>query len=161
MTLRIADAKEGIMQTCGPDSPYLSTGKAPVTPCANPSPERHAAAGLQKSACNAGSELAQYLQEDLAQTLCAVKFELEGLSHTALQGAELATSIAALHGTIRQLLSLAAEIRRTPAADSATAYAQTAGGNRLNLARVRTRAFGKAHQPSAKLAVDFSALLGA
>ena len=47
------------------------------------------------------------LHEDLAQTLCAIKFYLEGLSQNELPGAHIASSIAALQSAIRQLSSLA------------------------------------------------------
>jgi hypothetical protein len=44
-------------------------------------------------------------------------------------------------------------------AGRAGAYAGLGGGKRPNLARVRSGVFGKAHQPTGKLAVDFGALL--
>jgi hypothetical protein len=60
-------------------------------------------------------DLAEYLHEDLGQTLCAVKFQLEYLAQNELPGVALGSSIAALQDAIRQVSSLAEEIRPAPA----------------------------------------------
>jgi signal transduction histidine kinase len=72
-----------------------------------------------------GADLAEYLHEDLAQTLCAVKFHLELFSQSESHGGELASSIGALQGAIRQLSALAVENRPAPAGTYARGMARS------------------------------------
>ena len=133
------------MQTCDLDSPCLSAQQEPGAARANAS----------------ASTLREYLHEDIAQTLCAVKVRLEGLAQRESRDANLKTSIAALQEAIRQLSVLAADVPPMPGSGSAAARARSSGGNRLRPARGRKRAYGNAHQAPANLAVDFAALLSA
>ena len=107
MTMGIADTQEKVMNACHLVSPYRSAEPAAYAAHTKSSRKRPIGARLQKSARACAPDLMQNLHEDLAQTLCAIKFYLEGLSQNELPGAHIASSIAALQSAIRQLSSLA------------------------------------------------------
>ena len=99
------------MQICDLRSPHRSSGSAPDAALSEVNPARPPGAQLPISARTDASDFGVYLHEELAQTLCAVKLQLERLAQNELCGASLAPSIAVLRGAIRQVRSLAEEVR--------------------------------------------------
>jgi signal transduction histidine kinase len=113
------------MQSCEQINPRKFNGAVPAA-IRSGSGARHNPAALK---------LAEYLHEDLAQSLCAVKYHLESLPQNQLQRGALAPSIVALQDAIRQVRALAAEMQPAPDRTSALAAARDA----LPPRRVRTR----------------------
>jgi hypothetical protein len=92
------------MQICEQFTPREFNGAAPVD-FRSGSGARHNPAAFK---------LAEYLHEDLAQSLCAVKYHLESLPQNQLERGALVPSIVALQDAIRQVRALAAQMRPAP-----------------------------------------------
>lgn len=104
-------SQEKVMQICDLSSSHRSSGPAPDAALSEFSPDRPRGARLLTNARTDASGFAVYLHEELAQTLCAVKLQLERLAQNELHDASLASSIALLQGAIRHVCSLAEEVR--------------------------------------------------
>jgi hypothetical protein len=94
-----------------PISPCLFTGPAPSAARTRFIPDRRLGVRLPESVRADALGFAGHLIEDVAQALCALKFQLEGPGQNQLQRANRASSIAALQRAIRQLSSIAEEMR--------------------------------------------------
>jgi hypothetical protein len=103
------------MQICKLIAPQESARAVAITAFSGFDSKHDPSARLLQNAPAGALDLAEYLHEDLAQTLCAVKIRLEGLAPSQLRAAHIASSVAALQDAIRQLSSLAAEIRSVSA----------------------------------------------
>ncbi len=98
------------MQSCDIISRHRSNGSTPDA-CRKSNFERPRGSGSPIGARTIALSFAEYLHEDLAQMLVAIKLNLERLAQNNLDGASLTPSIAALQGVIRHVSSLAEEIR--------------------------------------------------